>query len=123
MRLCPLSFRLPRFEVQHLAVAVKSQHITLRDHAGVALLTSLLRGADVGFDGVVAKIGWSNVSPSATQKERTFGRLNQDLAARSLLAPLISKLRSPRWRDVFGADASKFSLHGNGGKRARWPSR
>ena len=47
-------FRLPGFEMQHLAVAVKRQHVALRDHAGVALLPALLRGEDIGFDCVVA---------------------------------------------------------------------
>ena len=35
------SFRLPRLEMQHLAVAVKSQNVALRNYTGVALLASL----------------------------------------------------------------------------------
>ena len=60
-----LDFRLPRFEVQHLTVAIKNQRITLSDHAAIALLTPFLRGIDVGFDRVVRKIRWAEISPSA----------------------------------------------------------
>ena len=35
-------FRLPWFEMQHLAVAVKRQHVSLRDYTRVALLSSFL---------------------------------------------------------------------------------
>ena len=64
----PGSFRLPGLEVQHLAVAVKSQNVALRDYTGVALLASLLRRGDVAFDSVVGPVRWSDVGARAAEQ-------------------------------------------------------
>src|SRR6185295_2113564 len=51
--LCAFNLRLPRLEMQHLAVAVESQYVTLRDYTGIALLPALLRRQNIAFYGVV----------------------------------------------------------------------
>ncbi len=65
--------------MKHLAVAVKSQHVALRDDTGVALLASLRCSGDVGFDSVVGPAGWSDVGARAAEQRGPFSQLGKHL--------------------------------------------
>src|SRR6185312_2756054 len=74
-----------RFQMQSLTVAIQSQDVTLSDYPSIPLLTPLLGGVDIRFDGVVIEIRWSEVSTSTSHQRRTLRRL------RNTLLPLSSR--------------------------------
>jgi hypothetical protein len=91
--------------VKPLAIAIKRQHVTLGNHAGIALLSTFHRGKDVAFNCVVREIGGTKIGASAAEQRRTFDRFHQHLiSAFQLSNRELHCAVDPGWRDGIGSE-------------------